>query len=48
MYKAKAGQILIRLAPQSIDRVKMKIWEITARNKPVSMTERIERLNAGG
>jgi len=46
MYKAKAGQILIRLAPQTIDRVKMKIRDITSRNKPVSMAERIERLNA--
>jgi group II intron reverse transcriptase/maturase len=46
MYKAKAGQILIRLAPQTIKRVKMKIREITSRNKPVSMAERIERLNA--
>nr|WP_277997883.1 group II intron reverse transcriptase/maturase [Moorella glycerini] len=46
MYKAKAGEILIRLAPQTIERVKMKIREITSRNKPVSMEERIERLNA--
>ncbi|NHM28900.1 group II intron reverse transcriptase/maturase [Desulfofundulus sp. TPOSR] len=46
MYKAKAGRILIRLAPQTIKRVKMKIREITSRNKPVSMAERIERLNA--
>ncbi|WP_243174568.1 group II intron maturase-specific domain-containing protein [Desulfofundulus sp. TPOSR] len=46
MYKVKAGQILIRLAPQTIKRVKMKIREITSRNKPVSMAERIERLNA--
>jgi len=45
MYKVK-GQILIRLAPQTIKRVKMKIREITSRNKPVSMAERIERLNA--
>ncbi|WP_338832875.1 hypothetical protein MHLNE_16300 [Moorella humiferrea] len=45
MYKAKAGQILIRLAPQTIDRVKTKIREITFRNKPVKMAERIERLN---
>ncbi|GAF26021.1 retron-type reverse transcriptase [Moorella thermoacetica Y72] len=37
MYKHKAGVILIRLAPQTIDRVKTKIREITARNKPVSM-----------
>jgi len=46
MYKHKAGVILIRLAPQTIDRVKTKIREITARNKPVSTAERIERLNA--
>jgi hypothetical protein len=46
MYKANAGQILIRLAPQTIKRVKMKIREITSRSKPVSMAERIERLNA--
>lgn len=46
MYKARAGQILIRLAPQTIDRVKKKIREITSRNKPVRMDERIERLNA--
>ena len=46
MYKDKAGRILIRLAPQTIKRVKMKIREITSRNKPVSMAERIERLNA--
>lgn len=46
MYKAKAGQILIRLAPQAIDRVKKKIREITSRSKPVSIAERVERLNA--
>lgn len=46
MYKAKAGQIHIRLAPQTIDRVKTKIREITSRNKPVSLAERIKRLNA--
>ncbi|WP_277997837.1 group II intron reverse transcriptase/maturase [Neomoorella glycerini] len=46
MYKHKAGVILIRLAPQTIDRVKTKIREITARNKPLKMAERIERLNA--
>ncbi|KXG74075.1 Group II intron-encoded protein LtrA [Fervidicola ferrireducens] len=45
MHKAKNGQILIRLAPQTIERVKTKIREITARNKPVSMAERIGRLN---
>ncbi|MFO7152286.1 MAG: reverse transcriptase domain-containing protein, partial [Bacillota bacterium] len=45
MHKAKEGRILIRLAPQTIERVKTKIREITARNKPVSITERIERLN---
>ena len=46
MYKNKAGVILICLAPQTIDRVKTKIREITSRNKPISMKERIERLNA--
>lgn len=46
MYKARAGRILIRLAPQTIDRVKTKIREITSRNKSVSMAERIEQLNA--
>lgn len=45
MYKPKAGVILIRLARQTIDRVKAKIREITSRNKPVSMAERIKRLN---
>jgi group II intron reverse transcriptase/maturase len=45
MHKAKNGQILIRLAPQTIERVKTKIREITARNKPVSIAERIGRLN---
>ncbi len=44
-YKAKAGQILICLAPQTIERVKVKTRQITSRNKPVSMAERIERLN---
>jgi hypothetical protein len=46
MYKPKAGQILIRLAPQTIERVKTKIRELTSRNRPVSLAERIERLNA--
>ena len=46
IYKPKAGTILIRLAPQTIDRVKTKIRELTSRNKPVSIAERIERLNA--
>ncbi|MGB9848890.1 MAG: group II intron reverse transcriptase/maturase [Moorellaceae bacterium] len=46
MHKRKTGEILIRLAPQTVERVKGKIREITARNKPVSMAERIERLNA--
>jgi hypothetical protein len=45
MHKAKKGQILIRLAPQTIERVKTKIRQMTARNKPVSIAERIERLN---
>ncbi|EAX47271.1 RNA-directed DNA polymerase (Reverse transcriptase) [Thermosinus carboxydivorans Nor1] len=45
MYKAKGGKILIRLASQTIDRVKQKIREATARSAPQSMAERIERLN---
>jgi hypothetical protein len=45
MHKVKNGQILIRLAPQTIERVKTKIRQITARNKPVSIAERIGRLN---
>lgn len=45
MYKAKGGKIHIRLATQTIERVKKKIREITSRNKPESMAERIERLN---
>lgn len=46
MYKRKAGVILIGLAPQTIERVKTKVREITGRNKPLKMAERIERLNA--
>jgi group II intron reverse transcriptase/maturase len=46
MHKAKGGKILIRLAPQTIERVKEKIRGITDRNKPISMAERIERLNS--
>jgi len=45
MYKAKGGKILIRLASQTIDRVKQKIREATARNAPRPMAGRIERLN---
>ncbi|WXJ85269.1 hypothetical protein MTBGP_20730 [Moorella thermoacetica] len=48
MYKHRTGEILIRLVPQTIDRVKTKIREITARNKPLKMAERIERLYLGG
>ncbi|MGI9862771.1 group II intron reverse transcriptase/maturase [Moorella naiadis] len=46
MYQDKAGKPHIRLAPQTIDRVKTKIRELTSRSKPVSMAERIERINA--
>ncbi|WP_198592026.1 group II intron reverse transcriptase/maturase [Kyrpidia spormannii] len=45
MYKPKAGEIRIRLARQSIDRVKTKIRTLTARNTPIAMEERIRRLN---
>jgi group II intron reverse transcriptase/maturase len=45
MYKPKAGVILIRLSHQTIHRVKAKIREITSRNKPVGIVERIKRLN---
>ncbi len=45
MYKRKAGEIRIRLARQSIDRVKTKIRALTARNQPIAMEERIRRLN---
>ena len=45
MHKAKGGQILIRLAPQTIERVKAKIREITARNKQVNIEVRIGYLN---
>jgi len=45
MYKNK-GKVLVRLAPQTIERVKNKIREFTSRSKPVSMEERIKRLNA--
>ncbi|WP_198592149.1 group II intron reverse transcriptase/maturase [Kyrpidia spormannii] len=45
MYKRKAGEIRIRLARQSIDRVKTKIRALTARNTPIAMEERIRRLN---
>nr|WP_252228558.1 group II intron maturase-specific domain-containing protein [Caldicoprobacter algeriensis] len=46
MHKAKGGKIFIRLAPQTIERVKEKIRGITDRNKPISMAERIERLSS--
>ncbi|KUK37148.1 MAG: RNA-directed polymerase [Thermacetogenium sp.] len=45
MYKSKE-RILIRLAPQTIEWVKNKIREFTSRNKPVSMADRIRRINA--
>ncbi|ATY83944.1 group II intron reverse transcriptase/maturase [Kyrpidia spormannii] len=45
MHKPKAGEIRIRLARQSIDRVKTKIRALTARNTPIAMEERIRRLN---
>nr|WP_170084843.1 group II intron reverse transcriptase/maturase [Kyrpidia spormannii] len=45
MYKRKAGEIRIRLARQSIERVKAKTRTLTARNTPIAMEERIRRLN---
>jgi len=45
MYCRK-GSIYIRLAPETIKRVKDKIREITSRSKARSMAERIERLNS--
>ena len=45
MYKNK-GRVLVRLAPQTIERVKNKIREFTSRSKPVGMEERIKRINA--
>lgn len=45
MYKSKE-RILIRLAPQTMERVKNKIREFTSRTKPVSMADRIRRINA--
>lgn len=45
MYKQK-GKVHLRLAPRTIKRVKDQIRAITARSKPVSMEERIKRLNA--
>lgn len=45
MHKSKEG-ILIRLAPQTIERVKNKIREFTSRSKPVTMADRIRRINA--
>ncbi|MGB9825768.1 MAG: group II intron reverse transcriptase/maturase, partial [Desulfofundulus sp.] len=45
MYKNK-DRVLIRLAPQIIERVKNKIREFTSRSKPVSMADRIRRINA--
>ncbi|WP_170098996.1 group II intron reverse transcriptase/maturase [Kyrpidia spormannii] len=46
MYKRKAGEIRIRLARQSIDRVKTKIRALTARNQPIAMEERIRSFRA--
>lgn len=45
MYKNK-GRVLLRLAPQTIERVKDRIREITSRSKPVRMEDRIRRINA--
>ena len=45
MYKSKE-RILIRLAPQTTQRIKNKIREFTSRSKPVSMADRIRRINA--
>jgi group II intron reverse transcriptase/maturase len=35
----------IKLAPKSVDRVKAKIRDLTGRNKPISMEERIKQIN---
>ncbi|MDN5362083.1 MAG: RNA-directed polymerase [Moorella sp. (in: firmicutes)] len=45
MYKTRARKILIRLAPQTIERVKARIRELTSRSKPVSMDERLKSIN---
>jgi group II intron reverse transcriptase/maturase len=45
MYKNK-DRVLIRLAPKTIERVKNKIREFTSRSQPVSMADRIRRINA--
>ena len=45
MYKNKE-RVLIRPAPQTIERVKDRIREFTSRSKAVSMEDRIRRINA--
>ncbi len=45
MYQSK-GKVFIRLAPQSLRRVKDKIRAFTSRNKPLSIEARIRRINA--
>jgi len=44
MYKIK-GQVRIRLAPQTIKRLKDEIRELTSRSKSISMEERIQQIN---
>ncbi len=45
MYITKDGTTKIRIAPQSIDKVKNKIREITSRSNGHGITQRIDRLN---
>ncbi|WP_458646960.1 group II intron reverse transcriptase/maturase [Thermodesulfobium fumaratoxidans] len=45
MYIAKDGITKIRIAPQSIDKVKNKIREITSRSNGHGITQKIKRLN---
>lgn len=45
MYKNK-GRVFLRLAPQTIERVKDRIRELTSRSKPVRTEDRIRRINA--
>ena len=45
MYITKDGTTKIRIAPQSIDKVKNKVREITSRSNGHGITQRIDRLN---
>lgn len=44
MYMSRDGP-RIRLAPQTVQRVKNKIRDLTARSKPMSVEERVSKLN---